>query len=352
MNPNCLLIAVKFMCCFRASISSLFYDIHFFFIFFIIHCSIRESMCILANCERVACIWRSVFTAGATFIQNYCVYHSSNVVFLLAPLPHCSFSLPLSFSLSLVPMAQCARIKLKINRNSIRMPSTKFDEEKNGKKKIIGHLRKRGCKYIEIATFSAQNIWKTMNSWILYGKSGLVIAQLKFIMYTQDWACVCYVMSLFEQNGRCESRFISPPMEKYTNWNMNSVICCTNKIHLVFVVAASATPWQSTISSELFHSFTQMTCVICAFLRVRFTFQCICGICYVEINALIRVDDHFELWQLLWVKYQNQYTRNIFKLNCWWRENLIDFFHLLLNIIIYCIREYEIHAYSLCFFNG
>lgn len=101
------------------------------------------------------------------------------------------------------------------------------------------------CKYNEIATFllwMIASIWKCCrykSSWKIYlhvefdGKRSTT----KFILYTLPYVCVS-VLSLFEQRGRCESRFVSPmKMHKsYYMYIVHSVVAQTNIENVEFLV--------------------------------------------------------------------------------------------------------------------
>lgn len=129
LNPNCLLIARFIYTVFffsRAIISSSFYDL----VFSSFRCACihqKAGMCTFSESamSRVHLAKSGVFSAGATFTQKLLYTIRSNAVFLLAPLcavcctAHC-----------LCPCDWTQTVKyicrLKINRNSIRMPFGMF----------------------------------------------------------------------------------------------------------------------------------------------------------------------------------------------------------------------------------
>lgn len=80
-------------------------------------------------------------------------------------------------------------------------------------------------------------------------------------MYTLPYVCVS-VLSLFEQRGRCESRFVSP-MKMHKSYYMY-----IPSLHKQILKTLSFWCWWLFNLSKLFNSFNEIMCMICAFIRV------------------------------------------------------------------------------------
>lgn len=83
----------------------------------------------------------------------------------------------------------------------------------------------------------------------------------KFILYILPYVCVS-VLSLFEQRGRCESRFVSP-MKMHKSYYVY-----IPSLHKQILKTLSFWCWWLFNLSKLFNSFNEMMCMICAFIRV------------------------------------------------------------------------------------
>lgn len=140
--------------------------------------------------------------------------------------------------------------------------------------------------FLPMIIFGGKKLW----SWILYGKSGLVVAQQNSYCTRRSERVCIFMQSLFEQRVADVSLDSNPPTKNYTQtytklkYEFRHV---PQQKHLALMTNHTRANYS--------HSFKQMTCVICAFLRA---FRCvwICLICgFAFVKLMIKWGDN-QLW--------------------------------------------------------